>query len=201
MHAVKPSYDHEAFYLGNPIQKWWKARIANTVWEWLPAEMAQDHKILDIGGGTSPIIQAYSRAWSVDIDYNKVTWNRQNGHSGIQNLQQDAACLTFKNEAFDFVLCIEVLEHIPNYPDAIREIARVLKPGGKAIIATPDYSSWRWRTIERLYMLLMPDAYCSDHVSKLNRDILVNEFGKHGMQEWQFIKVAGADYVGMFHKR
>lgn len=39
---------------------------------------------------------------------------------------------------FDFVLCVHVLEHVPNDLEAMREIARVLKPGGTAVIMVPQ---------------------------------------------------------------
>ena len=44
----------------------------------------------------------------------------------------------FKAESFELVTMLEVIEHLPNIPQAIGEIARVLKPGGSAIITTPN---------------------------------------------------------------
>ncbi len=201
MHTIEPGYDYHAYHAGNPIQKWWKHRIAKTVWDWLPPSWAIENKILDVGGGSSPIIAAYPRAWSVDVDPNKIMWNRENNHDGIQYFVMNATDLDFKNETFDYVLCIEVLEHIADYKTAMAEICRVLKPGGKAIIATPDYATWRWRVIEWVYGILWPDKYCSDHVSQLGRDILVDSFKPLKMDESRMIRVGGADYVGMYQKR
>jgi SAM-dependent methyltransferase len=45
--------------------------------------------------------------------------------------------LTFKDGTFDSVICIEVLEYLDNYQNAIDEIHRLLKPGGKAFISVP----------------------------------------------------------------
>ena len=39
--------------------------------------------------------------------------------------------------SFDAILCIEVLEHIPSPQDALREFARLLKPGGTLILTAP----------------------------------------------------------------
>jgi len=47
--------------------------------------------------------------------------------------------LPFADHAFDKVLCSEVLEHIPNYPGALAEINRVLKPQGQLAISVPRY--------------------------------------------------------------
>ncbi len=46
--------------------------------------------------------------------------------------------LPFADEAFDYVVCIEGLEHMDNPRQAIREFARVLRPGGRAIVTVPN---------------------------------------------------------------
>jgi ubiquinone/menaquinone biosynthesis C-methylase UbiE len=47
--------------------------------------------------------------------------------------------LPFPDNAFDHVICSEVLEHIPDYPSFLREINRVLKPGGLFAVSVPRY--------------------------------------------------------------
>jgi SAM-dependent methyltransferase len=49
----------------------------------------------------------------------------------------DATDIQYNNDNFDLVICNHVLEHIPNYLKAIKEIHRVLKPNGFAILQTP----------------------------------------------------------------
>jgi SAM-dependent methyltransferase len=49
----------------------------------------------------------------------------------------DAARLPFTGAAFDTVLCMEVLEHVPDDGAAAREIGRVLKPGARAVVSVP----------------------------------------------------------------
>jgi SAM-dependent methyltransferase len=48
------------------------------------------------------------------------------------------AFLPFKSAVFDAVNLVEVIEHIENQPQLIREIARVLKPQGRVLISTPN---------------------------------------------------------------
>jgi predicted SAM-dependent methyltransferase len=43
----------------------------------------------------------------------------------------------YEDNTFDLLICNHVLEHIPNDGDAMREIFRILKPGGKAILQVP----------------------------------------------------------------
>ena len=49
----------------------------------------------------------------------------------------DATAIDFPDACFDIVLANHVLEHIPDYTRAIREVYRVLRPGGFAILQTP----------------------------------------------------------------
>lgn len=54
---------------------------------------------------------------------------------GIRN--EDATNLTFESETFDFVMSFDVLEHIPNYISAFREVFRVLRNGGRFYFTAP----------------------------------------------------------------
>lgn len=64
---------------------------------------------------------------------------------GIRN--EDLCALTFKDESFDAVISLDVLEHIPNYIYAFRECARVLKPHGRLMWSVPFIPSSRTNSI------------------------------------------------------
>lgn len=53
------------------------------------------------------------------------------------NVQADTYQLPFSSSSFEVVLCTEVLEHLHTPAGALREIHRVLKPGGKLLLTTP----------------------------------------------------------------
>ena len=53
----------------------------------------------------------------------------------------DVTALRFDDSTFDLVICNHVLEHVPDDRRAMREIARVLKPGGEAILLVPDVAT------------------------------------------------------------
>jgi SAM-dependent methyltransferase len=67
-------------------------------------------------------------------------------------IQGDAFRLPFRDSAFDAVVCSEVLEHLPDVPGALREIDRVLAPGGALAVSVPR--AWP----ERLCWRLAPGA-------------------------------------------
>lgn len=51
--------------------------------------------------------------------------------------QADAASLPFRSEAFDGVICSEVLEHVPDPRVVLGEVYRVLKPHGRLLLCVP----------------------------------------------------------------
>ena len=53
----------------------------------------------------------------------------------------DALSLPFPDATFDRVICSEVLEHIPDDRGAMREILRVLRPGGTAAVTVPRFGA------------------------------------------------------------
>ncbi len=66
------------------------------------------------------------------------------GELSLENLhvaavQGDALAIPFPDGTFDRVICSEVLEHIPDDIGAMRELARVLRPGGTMAITVPRF--------------------------------------------------------------
>ncbi|MFO1486240.1 MAG: class I SAM-dependent methyltransferase [Verrucomicrobiaceae bacterium] len=51
----------------------------------------------------------------------------------------DAEALPFADGSFDLVISCECMEHVPHPPQMARELARVVKPGGRFCLTTPSY--------------------------------------------------------------
>ena len=56
---------------------------------------------------------------------------------GRADVVADITALPFEDDRFDLVVCSHVLEHVPDDSAAMRELERVLAPGGQALIQTP----------------------------------------------------------------
>jgi ubiquinone/menaquinone biosynthesis C-methylase UbiE len=90
--------------------------------------------MLDLGAGTKPYASLYemyfARCISVDVPYSS--------HNTTEvDVMASADALPFANGEFDCVICTEVLEHCAEPGAVMREVARVLRTGGRAFITTP----------------------------------------------------------------
>jgi SAM-dependent methyltransferase len=63
-------------------------------------------------------------------------------------VQGDAFHLPFADESFDRIICSEVMEHVHDYRAAVRELARVARPGARIAVTIPTATS------EHLYLRL-----------------------------------------------
>lgn len=86
------------------------------------------------GGNTRVLVEHGWRAAAVEYGAE----GAEVAHSrGLQVLQADATRFPLATDSLDLVTALDVLEHIPDDDAAVREIRRVLRPGGQAIIAVP----------------------------------------------------------------
>ncbi|MGB7293541.1 MAG: class I SAM-dependent methyltransferase [Thermodesulfobacteriota bacterium] len=70
--------------------------------------------------------------------------------------------IPFSDESFNLVWCTEVIEHLHNPKYLFQEIERVIRPGGLAIITTPNSSCWYY-SIFRLFKLNPQKLQNPDH--------------------------------------
>lgn len=113
-------------------------------------------RLLDVGCGTGRHVLEMTRSPGLQIG---VDWERPDLHKAaylhhmmrregtvqgcVYFIQADAPRLPFRDGAFDRVLCTEVLEHVADDRAVLRELVRVLRPGGVLAISVPDESSER----------------------------------------------------------
>jgi 2-polyprenyl-3-methyl-5-hydroxy-6-metoxy-1,4-benzoquinol methylase len=110
------------------------------------AELQPGERLLDIGakwGG----LGACARSLGLDIDYTGLDLSEANvqkaGALGLDVRQADASApLPIADDEYDCVTCLELLEHLPTPVGLLGEIARVLKPDGRAILSVPNPYSW-----------------------------------------------------------
>lgn len=80
------------------------------------------------------------------VDISTVALERARNHSDqVWQVDLDKADLPVPSAQYDTVSCVEVLEHLYDPDHALREIARVLVPGGYAVVTVPNLAYWRYR--------------------------------------------------------
>ena len=103
-----------------------------------------DH--LDVGSGTGELlrlVRAHYPFRSFGCDYTDKLLSVPGAE--IQTVDLNREPLPYSDNRFALVTCIETIEHLENYRGVVREIYRVLQPGGVAIFSTPNILNLRSR--------------------------------------------------------
>ena len=103
-----------------------------------------DGILLDAGGGTgrSSFHLRLLVGRLVLCDFSFPMLRQAQAKGGMELVQTRAEELPFRNGAFDCVMVIDALHHFFDQQAAIRELIRVLKPGGRIVIEEPDRRQW-----------------------------------------------------------
>jgi 2-polyprenyl-3-methyl-5-hydroxy-6-metoxy-1,4-benzoquinol methylase len=129
----------------NPTRRW----LHRTRRDWVVATI---HRLaergrgsaLEIGPGSGvylPSLTAQFReviATDIDREYLSDLEPLAAQHPNLKLVEDDVTASRIESASFDLVLCTEVLEHIADSQRALREIHRLLKPGGLLITSTPQ---------------------------------------------------------------
>ena len=140
MHALETDY-------------WWfvgrRALISRLLDATKPAISAQSPQLVDIGCGTGANLPMLRQAvaprgevFGLDFSPLALQWARSEGglDGGKIHLSQgDALALPLRDECADIVTMLDVLEHLSDDAKALREVRRILKPGGALVLSVPAY--------------------------------------------------------------
>lgn len=107
------------------------------------AQLPVSPRILDAGCGTGRNLRDYSaigRAEGVEPSQTAIDFCRERGYVVHLAPVED---LPFKRGTFDLACASDVLEHVADDGAALRELRRVVKPGGAFLATVPAYD-WMW---------------------------------------------------------
>jgi len=141
----------------------------------------KSQKILDVGCGLKPYQSYFEKMMYIGIDRSwTVEWMR------ALDVQAVAEVIPFKSNLFNIVLCTQVLEHLASPEQALKEIHRVLKHGGRFILSTHGIwgegheivDLWRWtaaglRKMLNLMGFEVEEVYSMDSLASLFQFILL----------------------------
>ena len=135
---------------------------------------------LDLGCGNKPYESLYTPLSESQVGCDVIQSDRN---------RVDVICpadkLAFPDNSFDTVLCTQVLEHVYEHDEMIKEIWRVLKPGGHIILTVP----FAWELHEEPY-----DFF------RYTKHALKILFEKHGL-EIDYIRPNGGKWAAVYQLR
>jgi 2-polyprenyl-3-methyl-5-hydroxy-6-metoxy-1,4-benzoquinol methylase len=134
---------------------------------------AAGRDVLDVGCntgyGTIRFAPVAGRVVGVDVSPRAIEAARERSHDGRPEFIQTSGFeLPFAAGSFDLVTSFQVLEHVPEAAVFLRELARVVRPGGLVILATPNAAT-------RLYPGMTP--WNRFHVHEYRADELADLLG------------------------
>lgn len=135
-------------------------------------------RVLDVGCGYGDFLRVLQnggvRVYGVDVSSHAIKRikSKVNGKFYILNIANKK--LPFKDNYYDGVAILDVLEHIKSSELILREALRVLKPGGLIFVTTPNHQGF----LRKLLLPIFPDD--PTHVNILNYKQWYDEFQRVG---------------------
>lgn len=96
-------------------------------------------RVLDIGAGTCPYRALFAHCDYKTHDFKRYTGEKLGGTTeyGKIDYESDICAIPVMDNSFDVIVCTEVLEHTPEPIEALREMSRILKEGGRLFLTAP----------------------------------------------------------------
>jgi len=180
---IAPRYDLLNHLLSGQMDKRWRARTAR---ELQPILGRADAVVLDLCCGTGDLAfslarGAKARIIGADFSHAMLVRAREknqagNGARGVRFLEADALRLPFADGSFDLVTTAFGFRNLANYEEGLREIWRVLKPGGTlAILEFTEpapgvigglYRFYCWRVLPVIGGMISGDAKAYRYLPK-----------------------------------
>ncbi|HPS55390.1 MAG TPA: class I SAM-dependent methyltransferase [Sedimentisphaerales bacterium] len=138
-------YDHYSQDKSTKLGKWLKTCLARQIFKF--AQIEEWSSILEIGPGRGDFADICLRK---GVDYCAIESNDKMANDlekkGVKVLRNIVPPIPETGRSFDIVVMSHVMEHMDTMTKALelsREIHKLLNPGGRFVICSPDYINWR----------------------------------------------------------
>jgi SAM-dependent methyltransferase len=123
---------------------WWyvgRRRIIESLLERICASLDNPNpRILDVGcgtGGNLKMLSAFGQVEGVDISQDAVDFCHERGLDSVK--LGAAEQLPYEDESFDIITALDVIEHLDDDVEGLREIKRALRPNGSVLLFVPAF--------------------------------------------------------------
>lgn len=125
---------------------WWHVGRIKIIGTYLKkaADGKDSLRVLNVGcgtGGAVEVLEQYGKVDNVDVSDDAIKYMKKSGYKDVKKV--DSIKLPYKDNTFDIVGAFDVLEHIDNDTEALKEWNRVLKKDGSLVLTVPAYQ-WLW---------------------------------------------------------
>lgn len=152
-------------------------------------------KLLDFGCGNGTfLLKMKEREWEtygLDFDHKAVEYCVS---KGINAKMGDLNNNYFENDFFDAIVLTHVIEHVHEVDELLQQFKRILKKGGKLIIATPNAGGWQMNHYKENWYILEPPRHLHlfnpenlETVVKRNDFSIVKSFSSRRFDDWSSI--------------
>lgn len=117
-------------------------------------------KMLEVGCGGGELLQSMNKwGWQTEgIDFDPVAVKNAR-QKGLEVHLGDLGSQRYPDNMFDVVISSHVIEHVPNPNAWVSEGLRILKPGGRMVIVTPNAASWGHSVFKKFWRGLEPPRH------------------------------------------
>jgi SAM-dependent methyltransferase len=108
----------------------------------ITAHFAPTDRLLDVGCGTAWLQEHFPDYVGIDVSADAVDHARAMGRNAmVHDVERP---FPFADASFDAVIVKDLLEHVLDPVFVVREVLRVLRPGGTVFASSPDAQRWAW---------------------------------------------------------
>ena len=148
-------YQRDQYAKGGAGRWYWDFRDSCVFSRILPRHTS----ILDVGCGEGIALEKLVKQFpdrqvlGIDLELENIQICRQFGLTAVYS---DVTALALPSSRFDFCMMIDILEHLKEPDKAVREIYRILRPGGRLAIVVPNDRNF---FLSRLALLMFKEAF------------------------------------------
>jgi ubiquinone/menaquinone biosynthesis C-methylase UbiE len=95
-------------------------------------------QVLDLGCGRGGVVELFWRDVKIAAGVDPDAPSLAEHHAGLPVIRGRGEQLPFADHSFDLIVCLWVLEHVESPEAVLREVRRVLRPGGHFVFLTPN---------------------------------------------------------------